>query len=368
MKRRRKNKRIIIFTFILLLLLLAVSLILYKSTLNIDTHGYQKETYQVFKELNIVDKIIDKDYSKTLEKVINSEYFDSKYIDEYLNINYKEEDNFLEQIYNLLNIGYKSNDINTIYNKLKTDNIELITSNNYIKDLTNMLNLTYFKDNNLERYIKYYLNNNYNYIDVITYVNIGLDYEFYTNTIPVVDDSDILAIVNKYHYLSSSYVPDDLVTISSKYSTRTNKLRSVAAKAFENMAEDALKDNIKVYAASSYRSYSDQKYIYNNYVKEDGVQIADTYSARAGHSEHQTGLATDIADTSYSFIKDNTKESNWLKENAHKYGFILRYESTTEKITGYMYEPWHYRYVGVDIATFIHENKITYDEYVARNK
>ena len=182
------------------------------------------------------------------------------------------------------------------------------------------------------------------------------------------DDSDILAIVNKYHYLSSSYVPDDLVTISSKYSTRTNKLRSVAAKAFENMAEDALKNNIKIYAASSYRSYSDQKYIYNNYVKEDGVQIADTYSARAGHSEHQTGLATDIADTSYSFIKDNTKESNWLKENAHKYGFILRYESTTEKITGYMYEPWHYRYVGVDIATFIHENKITYDEYVARNK
>jgi len=68
------------------------------------------------------------------------------------------------------------------------------------------------------------------------------------------------------------------------------------------------------------------------------------------------------------FIKDNTKESNWLKENAHKYGFILRYESTTEKITGYMYEPWHYRYVGVDIATFIHKNKITYDEYVARNK
>ena len=99
MKRRRKNKRIIIFTFILLLL--ALSLILYKSTLNIDTHGYQKETYQVFKELNIVDKIIDKDYSKTLEEVINSEYFDSQYINEYININYKEEDNFLEQIYNL---------------------------------------------------------------------------------------------------------------------------------------------------------------------------------------------------------------------------------------------------------------------------
>ena len=363
------RKKKIVFTFAsVFIILLIVIFILYKFPLNTNTYGYQKDTYQVSKELNIVDKIMDQEYSKTLESVIDTQYFDSQYIDEYLNINYKEEDNFLEQIYKLLNIGYKSNDINTIYSKLETDNIELIVSNEYIKDLTNMINLEYFKNTNLERYIKYYLNNNYSYIDVITYVNIGLDYEFYTNTIPVVDDSDILAIVNKYHYLSSSYVPDDLVTISSKYSTRTNKLRSVAAKAFENMAEDALKDNIKVYAASSYRSYSDQKYIYNNYVKEDGVQIADTYSARAGHSEHQTGLATDIADTSYSFIKDNTKESNWLKENAHKYGFILRYESTTEKITGYMYEPWHYRYVGVDIATFIHENKITYDEYVARNK
>lgn len=118
-RKRKKNKRIIIFNFTILLL--AVSFILYKSTLNIDTHGYQKETYQVFKELNIVDKIIDKEYSKTLEKIINTEYFDSKYIDEYININYKEEDNFIEQIYKLLNIGYKSNDINTIYNKLKTD-------------------------------------------------------------------------------------------------------------------------------------------------------------------------------------------------------------------------------------------------------
>ena len=122
MKRRRKNKRIIIFTFIILLL--AVSFILYKSTLNIDTHGYQKETYQVFKELNIVDKIIDKEYSKTLEKIINTEYFDSKYIDEYININYKEEDNFIEQIYKLLNIGYKSNDINKILPKITEVEIE----------------------------------------------------------------------------------------------------------------------------------------------------------------------------------------------------------------------------------------------------
>lgn len=365
-RKRKKNKRIIIFNFTILLL--AVSFILYKSTLNIDTHGYQKETYQVFKELNIVDKIIDKDYSKTLEKIINTEYFDSKYIDEYININYKEEDNFIEQIYKLLNIGYKSNDINTIYNKLKTDNIELITSNNYIKDLTNMLNLTYFKNNNLERYIKYYLNNNYNYIDVITYVNIGLDNDYYTNTKLVDNENDITLLVNKYNYLNENYVPNDLTLINPKYTTRENKLRAQAASSFEALAADALKDGIKIYAASSYRSYSYQKNLYNYYVSIDGIEEADTYSARPGFSEHQTGLAVDIANINKILIEENDKEFTWLKNNAHKYGFILRYQKSTEKITGYIYEPWHYRYVGTELASYIYSNNITYDEYIARNK
>lgn len=365
-RKRKKNKRIIIFNFTILLL--AVSFILYKSTLNIDTHGYQKETYQVFKELNIVDKIIDKEYSKTLEKIINTEYFDSKYIDEYININYKEEDNFIEQIYKLLNIGYKSNDINTIYNKLKTDNIELITSNNYIKDLTNMLNLTYFKNNNLERYIKYYLNNNYNYIDVITYVNIGLDNDYYTNTKLVDNENDITLLVNKYNYLNENYVPNDLTLINPKYTTRENKLRAQAASSFEALAADALKDGIKIYAASSYRSYSYQKNLYNYYVSIDGIEEADTYSARPGFSEHQTGLAVDIANINKILIEENDKEFTWLKNNAHKYGFILRYQKSTEKITGYIYEPWHYRYVGTELASYIYSNNITYDEYIARNK
>lgn len=365
-RKRKKNKIIIIFTFIILLL--AVSFILYKSTLNIDTHGYQKETYQVFKELNIVDKIIDKEYSKTLEKIINTEYFDSKYIDEYININYKEEDNFIEQIYKLLKIGYKSNDINTIYNKLKTDNIELITSNNYIKDLTNMLNLTYFKNNNLERYIKYYLNNNYNYIDVITYVNIGLDNDYYTNTKLVDNENDITLLVNKYNYLNENYVPNDLTLINSKYTTRENKLRAQAASSFEALAADALKDGIKIYAASSYRSYSYQKNLYNYYVSIDGIEEADTYSARPGFSEHQTGLAVDIANINKTLIEENDKEFTWLKNNAHKYGFILRYQKNAEKITGYIYEPWHYRYVGTELASYIYSNNITYDEYIARNK
>ena len=110
------------------------------------------------------------------------------------------------------------------------------------------------------------------------------------------------------------------------------------------------------------------KNLYNYYVSIDGIEEADTYSARPGFSEHQTGLAVDIANINKTLIEENDKEFTWLKNNAHKYGFILRYQKNAEKITGYIYEPWHYRYVGTELASYIYSNNITYDEYIARNK
>ena len=92
--------------------------------------------------------------------------------------------------------------------------------------------------------------------------------------------------------------------------------------------------------------------------------MADKYTARPGYSEHQTGLAIDVKDGSgqYAFFK-NSDEYKWMKDNAHKYGFILRYPEGKEHITGFSFEAWHYRYVGVDVATFIYENDLTFDEY-----
>lgn len=118
---------------------------------------------------------------------------------------------------------------------------------------------------------------------------------------------------------------------------------------------------------SSYRSYEDQEIVYNNYKNSSGERFADSIAARPGSSEHQTGLALDI------FSKTNTNkntfsqtdEAKWLKENAHNFGFILRYPEDKVDITGYSFESWHYRYVGKDIATYIYENDITYEEYYA---
>ena len=117
-------------------------------------------------------------------------------------------------------------------------------------------------------------------------------------------------------------------------------------------------------AVSTFRSSDYQDKLYNNYCLEKGIEYADMCSAKKEHSEHQTGLAVDVSDKNGDYDNFiNTKEFEWMKNNAYKYGFILRYPKYKTDITGYMYEPWHYRYVGINIARYIYENNITLEEY-----
>ena len=128
---------------------------------------------------------------------------------------------------------------------------------------------------------------------------------------------------------------------------------------------DALEAGYHIIAVSTYRNYGYQKKLYKHYVKTKGKKYANVCSAKAGHSEHQTGLAVDVANSSLDYDNfDQTNEFEWMKNNAHKYGFILRYPKDKTSITGYKYEPWHYRYVGKDIAHIIYQKKITLEEYI----
>ncbi len=211
-----------------------------------------------------------------------------------------------------------------------------------------------------DRYVAYKkLHTDYTDDTIITYVNIGLDRDFYTD----MEDTDMsdgyLIICNKYHKLKDDYVPD-LVSLNGYGGGQMEK---VAAENFKELVKAAKIDGISIFNVSGYRSYNTQKNLYNGYVNRDGKAKADTYSARAGTSEHQTGLATDVNSVSTSF--ENTSAFKWLSKNAYKYGFILRYPKGKEFITGYMYEPWHYRYVGKDVAKIIYEKNITYEEYYA---
>lgn len=158
---------------------------------------------------------------------------------------------------------------------------------------------------------------------------------------------DGILVVNKTYPLPASYAPG---------------WETEASGPLWEMIAAAKKEGIKLWMTSGYRSYYDQQYIYNGYVKRDGQEKADTYSARPGHSEHQTGLAYDLNDLDWNF--GETPEGMWIAENCHKYGFILRYPEGKEKITGYKYEPWHIRYLGVEKATEIFESGLCLEEFL----
>lgn len=303
-------------------------------------------------------------------------------------------------------MGYKENEVNIIMDKLNEDNIKIVLNNDFNGKLIELINHNDFKQNklneylqllkensvdsvinlvnnpeesnidvnlvkekyyideNLERYLSYIeLNPNYSYSEVVTNVNANIDYRFYTNVVNSDTTKNDLIIVNKYNVLDKDYIPN-VVTIANQYSQGVNnKLMPHVKENFELLCEAALLDNIKIYNVSAYRSYNYQKNLYEKYINRDGQVSADTFSARPGHSEHQTGLSLDVVLAGSAF--EGTKEQLWMKDNAYLYGFILRYPKGKEHITGYKYEPWHYRYVGLEASKYIYENNITFEEYYA---
>jgi D-alanyl-D-alanine carboxypeptidase len=156
-----------------------------------------------------------------------------------------------------------------------------------------------------------------------------------------------ILIANKTYALPSDYAPG---------------VDEDAMAAFTEMQQAAYAEGYSLYIASGYRSYDTQKSLYESYVARDGKQAADTYSSRPGYSEHQTGLAFDLNSVDISFA--NTPEGKWVAENCYKYGFIIRYPENKSAITGYMYEPWHIRYLGVNIATSVYQSGLCLEEYL----
>jgi D-alanyl-D-alanine carboxypeptidase len=172
-------------------------------------------------------------------------------------------------------------------------------------------------------------------------------------------------VVNKRRPLQpATYVPDDLVTpdvpLRLSQTAPEMRLRREAATALEALVAAArTEQDLRLMLSSAYRSYDYQKSLYNHYVTTQGQAEADTQSARPGHSEHQTGLAADLEPASRECEVEacfaDTPEGKWLDANAHKYGYIIRYPEGKQQTTGYIYEPWHVRYVGKKLAAELHK-------------
>lgn len=188
--------------------------------------------------------------------------------------------------------------------------------------------------------------------------------QFYKNIKIIKEEEDILVLVNKNNKLTKSFIPPCLEKLNTKYSHNEKYLRKEARIAFEKLSKAAAKENYSIIAVSTYRSFEYQENLFKKYVQEKGRKYALNCSAKPGHSEHQTGLAVDVEGSNKDYnLFAESPEFNWMRDNAHKFGFILRYPKGKENITGFKYEPWHYRYVGIDIATIIYEENLTLEEW-----
>lgn len=189
----------------------------------------------------------------------------------------------------------------------------------------------------------------------------------------VTKPDDITVLVNKEYSLPKDYVPADLtepnILFPFEYEDEKKLLRKEAADAITNLFEAATNEGLRLYGVSGYRSYDRQKAIYDSNVATRGEEETNRYSAKPGHSEHQTGLAMDVSTPSIQFHLDSgfaaTPEGKWLADNAYRFGFIIRYPEGKTDITGYAYEPWHIRYVGIPLATKLHNENLTLEEYAA---
>lgn len=246
--------------------------------------------------------------------------------------------------------------------------IDYINENNInINEIIPYIEFESFNTYNFFEYENLRKEKNYTYIQTLNRINYPNFYKKYVSVKPAIFTNSFLTLVNKGHYVDSSFIPNDIIALKNTnitYIKRENEIMQANKTILENyslLEQAAKKENFNLYVFSAYRSFDKQRYIYY-----DINNCNDETVARPGFSEHQLGLSLDISTLEYgltNYLKDS-EEYNWLIKNAHKYGFILRYPQGKEEYTGYAYEPWHFRYVGKDVASFIYENNLTLEEYI----
>lgn len=330
----------------------------------LGTKGFKnKEISQKSSNLLKEHNIDNNKYSKVLEFALNNDIYNEEYLDQYIDIDFSDKDNFKDVLQIFLPKGYKGKEINYIMN-LSEDNILKLQKKDYV-DIKNYYEYKNFNVDNIDRYNNYKDSNpNYDYKDVVTYVNIKLDLPVYTDTIEASDPSNMLVLVNKYNSLPKDYKPSPTVTLLGAYGNNV-PMRTEAKEALEKL-QKAVKEeaNFTLLPTTAYRDYNFQNTLYTNYVKEHGKDEADTFSARPGYSDHQTGLAIDLKNPARDKVRLSDSDYEWLHNNAHRFGFIIRFPKGKEFITGYQFENWHIRYVGLDVAKVIYENNLTLEEYI----
>lgn len=349
---------------VIVCILLGIYLFYLKQVNDLKKLGYSREASNNILFSFKKDYIMSIGKNKTLNRAFESDDYIEDNLDIYRRVKYVDHEDLIKNINKALKIGYNYNDINIIFSHGNNESVKKFLNKGKVKYLEEFLSIDYAKLDNYDRYLKYADETGEDEDVTALYVNLDLDKPDYENAVEVKKFS-IDMLVNKHRYLGNKFEPNDLMEIPVEYASEEGlKSSRIAFNAYREMSNAATKEGYGIIINSAYRNYDDQIDISNYYLKWYGQNYVDKYVAKPGYSEHQTGLAYDIGSTSVNVFA-NSKEYTWMKDNAYKYGFIERFTKRYEGITGFRMEPWHYRYVGKDIAKYIHDNNISLEEYYA---
>ena len=276
--------------------------------------------------------------------------------------NYKES-----YEYKLIQKGYNENEIKTILEKYDKDRINYLLDVEYNEHILPFMNEKYYIHSKLNDYLSYKSDNKKSeYADIVALVNVEMHIDWLDNMKETDISKNELMLVNRVYGLSEEFVPSDLVEVPTQYAYSGKKLSQRVLDEVIKLIDDAKNHGYTFVISDGYRSYKEQKDIYDSYADYYGLSETDTFVARPGHSEYQTGLSFDLKPYN-KIIEDVSinEEYLWLRENAHKYGFIFRFEKEDTHLTGFPSSDWRLRYVGKEAATIIKNEGICFDLYYA---
>ncbi len=328
--------------------------------------GYSREASAAIIAKGVEEDFRAEKYNDTLNAVVTYPEYEHDKFKVYRDIVFSDVDDLANNI-NLLNeMGYDNTEVSYIIGAGSDEDIESFMELGKQRKVRDFLEYDFSLLNNYQKYVDYQLATRDRDFDVVIRVNLGFDKEFYEDP-NIIEEFSITMLVNKYNQISIDLEPTDLIKIDEDFVRIKGGeyvLNKEAALAFEDMARAAKEEDMLIVASLAYRSYEEQEEIFNEYVTLYGEDAALKAVAKPGFSEHQSGLAVDVASANGYSFKD-TLEFTWMLDNAYKYGFIYRYPISGVDVTGYSNEPGHYRYVGVELATDIYESGLTFDEYYA---
>lgn len=335
-KRKLNGKFIALLSFSILLVLSIYKIPNFINTNKLLSLGYKEESIKAIRKKGLLNTILKNEYySDYLNEEINDEDFNSKYLRLYLITDYLDNDYF--ELYEKLKDKkqYIDEELENLYSKLKYYDLRPLLIFDKLEDIDDYINDCLSHENSENHF------------------EISGDYLHpYTNYIEVENRNDIDVYVSSKAYLGT-YVPEKLSIIRSQYSIPNVQMETRALEEFYRMCEAMKKDiNTSVYAISAYVSYNDQKEIY----------MSNPNRIKEGFIDSQTGLSVSVHNEEKAIFKE-TNAYKWLIDHAHEYGFILRYPSGKESLTGYKEVPNYFRYVGTSLATEIYESGLCFDEY-----